>query len=131
MDITQQVIWAKVEATYGVDPVPISTDAILVENFQVSRDNLKMINRDPIEATKGTRQKLYAGSLYSITFDVEGKHSGTADVPPEAGVPFLACGMLETIDPGNSVAYPPIDTGQDSITVYRFIDGKRQVFSGI
>lgn len=131
MDITQQVIWAKVEGTYKVDPTPVQTDAVLVENFQFSRDNLKMIDRNPIEASKGTRQKIYAGSLYSLTFDVEVKGSGAAGTAPEIGALFQGAGMLETVVASTSVAYTPASTGQKSITIYRYIDGKRQIFSGL
>lgn len=130
MDTTQQVIWAKLESVYGTDPVPTATDAILVEGFASTRSNTKIVERAPIEASKGTRQKIFAASLYDVTFSMEVKGSGTGGVPPECGVPWQACAVSEFVI-GSAVWYGPLNSGHKSITIYRFIDGKLHKFTGV
>lgn len=131
MLINRQVILAKVESAYKTDPTPsASTDALLVESLNVAPSNLRMVDRPAIEANIGTRQSIYAGALYDITFDCEIKGSGAAGTPPEVGAVLQACGFLETIVGSTSVTYTPASTGIKSVTIWRYFDGHLEKYSG-
>ena len=92
----RQVILLKIEGTYKTDPTPTAAaDAILVENLTVAENGLRMVERPAIEQNIGTRQGLYAGTLYDITFDMEIKGSGAAGTAPECGQALQAVGFGE------------------------------------
>ena len=120
----REVILAKIEVTYNVDPVPVEgTDAVLVEEPSWANEAARMIERPAIRASLGVLQHVYGGSMRTISFTVEVKGSGTADVPPEFGPLLRACGLGETIAATISVTYAPVSTALESITIYYFQDG--------
>jgi hypothetical protein len=127
----RQVILLKLESVYKTDPTPsASTDAILVESLDVAPSGLRMIDRPVIEASIGTRQSIYGGTLYNITFSMEVKGSGAAGTAPECGAALQCCGFLETVSAGVSVAYTPVSTGIKSCTIWRYFDGHLEKYSG-
>jgi hypothetical protein len=128
----REVILAKVEATYGVDSLPVeATDAKLVENIGWSNEGLRMNERPAVRQNIGMLQMVFGGTLRSITFDVEIKGSGGAvDLPPELGTMLRACGMGETINAAVDVQYAPVSTGHESVTIYYYQDGIRHIMTG-
>lgn len=119
------VILAKVEATYGTDPVPTpQANAIRVENPSVEPSWLKLI-RNYMQPYKGARRQIVVGESVKVSFKTEVKGSGAAGTAPEIGVLFRGCGFTETVVPATSVAYDPnslIDSSE-SITIYAYKDG--------
>ncbi|HBO70370.1 MAG TPA: hypothetical protein DD658_09715 [Deltaproteobacteria bacterium] len=61
---------------------------------------MKKMDRLNVKAFLGNRPSINLGEALKITFSTEIKGSGdtTPDTPPEIGVLFVGCGMLETID---------------------------------
>lgn len=119
----REVILAKIESTYNTDPVPTTTDAVLVENPSWSFAGLRMVDRNNVKSSIATDQKIYGGTLKGVSFDVEVKGSGAAGTAPEIGVLLRACGLDETIVASTSVTYAPVSTGFESITIYYYQDG--------
>ena len=133
----RDVILAKIEATYNVDSVPVeATDAVLVETPSWAFEGLRMVDRPSVSATIDTRQRIYAGSLKTVSFDVELKGAGAAyssTVRPEVDVLLRACGFSSTVDvtvSSEKVTYVPVSTGHESITIYYFQDGTRHILTG-
>lgn len=128
----REVILAKLEVTYGVDPVPVEADnAILVENIGWSNEGLRMNERPAVRQNIGMLQMVFGGTLRAMTFDVELKGGGGAvDLPPEFGPLLRACGFGETINAAADVQYAPVSTGHESVTIYYFEDGKRHIVTG-
>lgn len=127
----RQVLLLKVEATYNVDPTPTNVaDAILVENLNVSDSNARSIERPVIEASLGTRAHVFGGRLKEITFDAEVKGSGAAGTAPEIGQALRGCGLGETLVASTSAAYSPVSTGIESVTIWRYLDGKLEKYTG-
>jgi len=134
----RDVILAKIEdGGYGVDPVPVeATDAVLVETPSWAFEGLRMVDRPSVSATIDTRQRIYAGSLKSVSFDVELKGAGaaySATVRPEVDVLLRACGFSSTVNAGagvETVTYVPVSTGHESITIYYYQDGTRHILTG-
>ena len=131
--IRNEVLLAKIEATYGTDSVPVEgTNAILLRaapNFGF--DRLRMIQRPSIKSTLGPNQSAYGGSLKAVRFDAELKGSGTAGTAPEIGPLLRASGLGETIVASTSVTYAPVSTGFESVTLYFFEFGRvRHILTG-
>ena len=132
MLVNREVILAKIEATYGTDPTPVEADdAMLVENPSWSNEGLRMNERPAVRANINMLQQVYGGHMKSVSFDVEIKGGGGAvDVPPEFGPLLRACGFDETINAAVDVQYAPVSTGHESITIYYFRDGLREILTG-
>jgi len=127
----REVILFKIETTYGVDSVPVATDAILVSNLTVGHDGLRMNERPAVRTSLGKLKRIYGGRLEVFTFDVEIKGSGVAGTPPECGALFRAAAHSETIVASTSVTYAPVSTGHESGTLYYYRDGKRKIARGV
>lgn len=129
--INREVILARLETTYNVDPVPAAgTHAILVENPSWSHEGARMVERNNVKASLAKDKSVFAGTLKQVTFDVELKGSGSAGTAPEMGPLLRACGMAETVVASTSVTYRPASSSQESITIYYFADGIRHVITG-
>lgn len=133
--ISNEVLLAKTESTYGTDSVPTAgTNAILIRNIDFSLDRLRMAQRPNIRGSLGQSQQSYAGSLRGFNFVAEVKGSGTAGIAPELGPLFQACGMTETIVGGTSVTYAPnsgLTVPISSVSIYAFLGGRvRQIGLG-
>jgi len=130
MLVNREIILAKIEAAYNTDSLPVEGDAILVENPNWSNEGLRMNERNSIRGNLGKLQQIFGGRLMSISFDVEIKGSGSPGVAPEIGTLLRACALGETIVALTSVAYSPVSTGHESITLYYYRDGKLIILTG-
>jgi Phage tail tube protein len=124
--VSNEVILAETEVTYGVDPIPsAATNAILVRQPSWAQEGLRMATRDAIRGSIGQLQDIYGGELRKVSFEVEVKGSGTAGTPPEIAPLLRACGMDQTIVASTSVTYQPVSTGHESITIYFYEGGRK------
>lgn len=129
--VSNEVIYAKTESTYGTDSTPTTTDAILVRNVDFTSEGLRQNDRAAIRASIGQLQTVYGGMLKRITFECEVKGSGTAGSAPEIGPLIEACGFDETIVGGTSATYVPESATHESVTIYYFEGGrKRHILTG-
>lgn len=128
----KQVILVKIESTYNVDAVPtISANEVFVDSFEESNEGLRILERNGPKNSLGPLAPVYAGTLKGITITVRARGSGSAGVAPEFG-PLLRCtGLGETIVASTSTAYAPVSTGFESVTIYRYYDGKRHIYTGV
>lgn len=127
----KQFLWAKVETSYGVDPVPVgTTDAMLVSNVKINPLNATEIERKVL-ATYFSHQGLVVADYHvQLDFDVEVAGAGAAGTAPKWGVLMKGCAMAETISSGVSVTYTPATNNTQSLTLYLNIDGKLRKVSG-
>lgn len=121
----KQLILAKVETTYGVDPVPTgAVNAILTEitNIEIVGRELP---RNNVRPYYGLLAAVNVGDALRLSFTTEVKASGTAGTVPEIGVLFRACNFTETLTPATSVDYDPNSAALDSesVTLYFHLDG--------
>ncbi len=124
MLVNREVILAKVESTYNTDAAPAtSADEVLVENLNWAPEGARMNERAPVRSSIGKLKQLYGGALVTFTFDTEIKGSGAAGTAPEIGPLFEGCAMGETVSAGVSVAYSPVSTSMDSLTMWYYQDG--------
>jgi hypothetical protein len=129
-----RVLLAKLESTYNTDASPTGSDAVLVENPQLSYTGTRMIEQPVVKNTLGPKKQVYGGSLWQVTFDVKIKGSGTAGTAPEFGPLLQACMLSETIVASTSVTYTPhSDTSaanNESVTLYYYTNGKLHKLTG-
>jgi len=124
--IRNAAILAKLEVTYGTDPVPTgAANALLVSNMSIEQYNANNVSRDLIRPYFGSSEQLAGAANVGVSFDVELTGSGTLGTAPAWGPLLQACAMTETISAGVSVAYDPNTDGTatKSLTIYYHLDG--------
>jgi len=133
----REVILAKIEVSYGVDPTPLpGTDAVLIENPAWAHEGARMNERLGIRPSLGKLQQVFGGTLATVTFDVELKGAGvaySASVLPELDALLRMCALSSTVDTtpsSESVTYAPASTAIESGTIYYYQDGTRFILTG-
>lgn len=124
--IRNEVLLAKIESSYGVDPTPTAgSNAVFLRGAaDFGFDRLRLISRPGLKGTLGPYQSVYGGALKAVRFEVELKGSGAAGTAPEIGPLLRACGLGETIVASTSVTYAPVSSGFESVTLYFFEFGR-------
>lgn len=132
--IHREIILAKLEVTYGTDPVPTAAaNAVLVQALSWSHAGLRMEKRPAIRVSNAPIQDVYGGSLRTVTFQCDLKGSGAAGTAPEFDALLQSCGMASTVVASTSVTYAPISTpaSQVSCTIYYYEDGSLCKITGV
>ena len=116
----RQLLLAKEEATYNVDPVPtVGSNGILVYEPKF-KENFEELKRDPTLSSLGNLASVDGIRTGELTFVVKVRGSASAGVAPEIGDLLEACGMAETVSAGSSVVYSPATTNHKSVTLYLY-----------
>ena len=63
-----RLIQTKIESSYGTDPSPAGTDAVLVRNLDVSPIEAETVSRDLIRSYMGNSDQLLANTRVAINF---------------------------------------------------------------
>ena len=126
----KRLLLAKIETTYGTDPTPAATDAVLVSALEVQPLQLELKDRELILGYLGNTEMVVGQRLVSVSFDVEIAGSGTAGTAPKWSGLMQACGFSETIVAVTSVTYAPISSAFKGVTLYFFADGVRHKVTG-
>lgn len=130
MFFRKKYILAKIESTYGTDPVAVGGDAILTKNLQINPQQGNRVNRDLDRSTLGNDSEIATSRYTTISFDVELAGSGTAGTAPGFGSLLRACGLNETIVASTSVTYAPVSESFESVTIDFRIDGELHKLTG-
>lgn len=128
----RKVVLMKVEATYGVDSVPVAaTDALLVRNLKVNALNIGKERRVTVKTFYANEGDIVTGQWSTIDFEIELAGAGTAvDTVAKYGVALAACGIAQTVNATVSVQYDPISTLESAVTIYFQIDGRQHKMLG-
>lgn len=127
----KQLLLSKIEATYGVDPVPTAAaNAMLVENLKFTPANVSAEDRNHALPWFGSKGKIIDAVYGTLEFDVPIIGSGAAGTAPYWGVHMRGSAMSETISAGVSVAYAPISSGEQSVAHYYMRDGTQYKLLG-
>jgi len=129
--VKDESVLVKIESTYNTDSTPANSDAVPAENISWAHVGARSVERPIVNGDLSPLVSIYAGSLRSISFDVEVKGSGSAGTAPDIGPVLIACGMDETVSVSTSVIYTPEASGSHvSVTVYYYSGGLRYVLTG-
>lgn len=120
------VILAKIEADYGVDPVPsVTSDAILVKNVDYKGLGESVV-RDFLRSSLSPLPQLRGIKHQTVSFETELKGTGSAGVVPAwgwEGVLLRACGFAQSVSAGVDIVYAPVSAAFESCTLYVYRDG--------
>lgn len=89
-------VMAKIEVTEGVDVVPTTANAMLVENPRVTFDP-SLVTTNEVTGSLDPEAPIVGGLKMSMQFDMYLKGSGTPGQAPEFGDLFKACGWEEVV----------------------------------
>lgn len=129
--LRKRLILIEQETTYGTDPTPTGTDAVLVRDLSITPQQSDVVSRDLIRPYLGASEQLLANTRVECTFSVELAGSGTVGTAPQYGKALKACGLSETIpNDSSSVTYAPVSSSFDSVTIHYNIDGVRHKVTG-
>ena len=128
--LRKRLILIETESTYGTDPTPTGTDAVLVRDLNITPQQSDVVNRDVVRPYLGASEQLLANTRVECTFSVELTGSGTAGTAPAYGKALQACGLDETVVVSTSVTYAPVSASFSSVTIYYNIDGLRHKVTG-
>ncbi len=128
--LRKRLILIETESTYGTDPTPTGTDAVLVRDLNITPQQSDVVNRDVVRPYLGASEQLLANTRVECTFSVELTGSGTAGTAPAYGKALQACGLDEEIVASTSVTYAPVSASFSSVTIYYNIDGLRHKVTG-
>jgi hypothetical protein len=92
----KRLLLAEIEGTYGSDPSPTGTDAVLVRDLNITPVQSESVNRDLVRPYLGASEQLLANVRVECTFSVELAGSGAAGTAPRYGSILKACGFAET-----------------------------------
>lgn len=119
----KRLILAKIETTYGTDSTPGAANGVLVSDINITPVEQETDTRNLIKPYLGDTEIVVAMNRVSIEMTCELVGSGVAGTAPAFGALLRACGMSETVVASTSVAYAPVSTGFESVTIYVNVDG--------
>ena len=123
-----QVLYAKAEASYGVEPSPVlaGTDAVLTSGLSITPLDGPTVSRDLNRSTLGNDRQLRTGSLVKVSFSVEvaGAAPGSA---PAYGALLSACKLTGAQNsPNITYKYTPNSLTTDGSCYMAFQMGGQQ-----
>lgn len=118
------LILAKLESTYGTDPVPTgAANAMLVKGIAPQPLSGEFVDRDLVQTFFGASEQILASIHSEVEFEVEMAGSGAAGTAPAWAPLMKACAFGETITALTSAVYEPITDSIPSVTIYYYLDG--------
>lgn len=127
----QKAILAKIETTYGTDPVPTgAANAIQAMNVELMPLDGDTISRDLELTYFGNNGELNIKEHVTLSFDVEMAGSGAAGTAPAYGPLLRGCAMAEVITASTKVEYTPISTLLESLAIYMYFAGSLHKMAG-
>ena len=127
----RSVLLAKIETTYGTDPVPTgAANAILISDLNLTPLEQDVESRDLMRPYFGNSPQLPVANRALLEFSVELAGSGSLGVAPAYGPLLRGCGLAEVITASTKVEYSPVTTSFESVTLYCNYDGVLHKLTG-
>lgn len=114
----QRIVLVKSEgSSYGVDPVPTGSDALLVnDDLEITPLSGESVSRNVIRPFRGAYEQLLSNTQVGISFSVEFANSGTAGTAPKYADLIRACSMSQTVT-GSALTGTAVAGAAGSITL--------------
>lgn len=131
-----QMLLAKPEVTYGVDPTPTAAaNWLAVMNIDVNPVEMETVDQATVSNTFGQDEKIVGAVWSTISFEFPLRGGGTplgqAGSVPNFDPILRCCGMARVLTPGTSIVYSHIDTLDESATFYYYLDQVMQKIVGV
>jgi hypothetical protein len=125
-----KAVYAKKEATYGVDAVPTAgTDAILTRNFSTTPLQVDQIDRNLDRPSRGALPSTPSNPRQVVDFEVELAGAGAAGTAPPWMDLLQGCGMDAPVVTANTSAvqrFAAVGTALSSLSLYHFQGNQRR-----
>jgi len=118
-----KIVLAKLEASYGVDPVPAAGNGVLMSNVRIRPMQGQDVSRDLDYPFMGGQEQIPVGLHVELTGRIELVPSGTPGVAPAWGPIMRMLGCSETIVADTSVTYRPVSAGHESGHIKFWVGG--------
>ncbi len=126
-----KTLLAKIETTYGVDPVPTgAANAILATDVTFTPMDGEDVTRNLERPYLGGDPSIPVAVRSVLQFTVELVGSGTLGTAPAWGPLIRACAVAQVVTAGTKVEYNPITDNHESCAVYFQIDTTRHIMLG-
>lgn len=125
-----RLLQTKIESSYGTDPTPAGTDAVLVKNLDVSPIEAETVSRDLIRSYMGNSDQLLANTRVAINFEAEFAGSGTAGTASRLDSLLRACGFTATTT-GSAVTGSSQAGGAGTITLASGANANDDYYNGM
>jgi hypothetical protein len=122
--IRNMLVLAKIQPTVGVDSAPTpAANAILARGVAPQPVVANFVDRDLYQPFFGNKGKVQVGAYSTVEFEVEIAGAGAAGTVPRYDPLLRACGFNATTTASVSVAYRPVTTSSEMVTIWVFLDG--------
>ena len=119
-------VLAKVETTYGTDSVPTgAADPMVFQDVEMTPIEGDRVERTRVSPFFGNRPAQLVARRMRLSGGVDLAGAGAAGTAPRYAPLLRACGMAQTISAGVHARYMPVSAGQESASLYYFLDGTR------
>lgn len=121
----RQLLLAKKEITYGVDPGPLAVDTLMAEAVRFALKGTD-VGTDPSKPGVGATPSFTYGEHVELSFEIPLAASGSPGVAPKWGKLLKQCGFAETIVATTSVTYALLaDPSSSDSATFVWSDAKR------
>ena len=127
----EQLIALKLEATYGVDPTPVGSDAIMVSDITVRALEGDVEQRNNMQGFLGNQGSVRLNTNVAIDFAIELSGSGVVDTPPYFNDIYKIASHAEAITASTKVDYTLVDSNLDSGYIYYQVGEHRHAIAGV
>lgn len=127
----RQVILAKPEVTYGVDPTLTgAANALLAENIELTPMDSQNEERGYMTPYFAAKPSMRTFLAQKLAYSVELAGAGVAGGIPGYAPSLRACGLAALQTVGTDIQFTPVSTGQESVAHVMNIDGTRHILLG-
>jgi len=127
----KQVLLAKIETTPGTDSTPLANaNAIMLTETTFTPIEGEEVERDYYLPWLGHQGIIPVGLYARLEFSIDMAGAGGAGDVPAYGPLLRACGLAETVTADTSVAYTPIASAFEALSIYFNMDSVRHVLLG-
>lgn len=120
----RKAVLAKIESSYGTDPTPTGgANAVLLRNVEVDIAQGDRIPRDILRLGMGQVAMFLVGRRVTLTATVDLAGSGAAGTAPPYGPLLRSCALAEALTADTKADYTPIDSAQESCTIWFNLEG--------
>lgn len=132
MKFKLQMLLAKIETTYATDPTPTAAaNWIAVQNIDINPVEMDTDDQATVSNKFGMDEKIVGAVWSTIAFDMPLRGSGAAGTAPNFDVILRSSGMAKVTSAGVSVTYSHVDSGDESCTLYWYLDQVLQKMTGV
>lgn len=130
------VLTFKIENAYAIDAAPTaSADVLLAQNVNINPLEMDTDEYMPVSNKFGAFEKIVGATWCTVDFDVLNAGGGTpvgvVGSIPNCDAVLRAAAMARIITAGTTIGYSPIDTAEESATMYYYVDGVLQKMVGL